>query len=254
MPGSALKTIPLTWPFAVWGMDMLGKFKAALGGYTHLLVAVDKFTKWVEAKPIKKCDSKTATKFLRELIYRYGYPHGIITDNGTNFAKGEMADFYEDKGIRLDLASVAHPESNGQAERANQSILHRIKPRLVVPMERAAGCWAEELPSVLWGIRTTPNRSTGFTPFFLVYGAEAVMPTDIAYDSPRVANYVEEENELQEGHAQAFPPWEGPFAVSRALGNDSYYLTDVRKDDKGEPLTREVERPWNINLLRRFYT
>ena len=50
------------------------------------------------------------------------------------------------------------------------------------------------------------------------------------------------------------PPWEGPFAISRVLGNDAYYLTDVRKDDKGEPLTREVERPWNINLLRRFYT
>ncbi|KAK1603022.1 hypothetical protein QYE76_007730 [Lolium multiflorum] len=122
MPGSALKTIPLTWPFAVWGMDMVENFKTAPGGYTHLLVAVDKFTKWIEAKPIKKCDSKTATKFLRELIYRYGYPHSIITDNGTNFAKGEMVDFCEEKGIRLDLAAVAHPESNGQAERANQSI------------------------------------------------------------------------------------------------------------------------------------
>jgi transposase InsO family protein len=306
MPGSALKTIPLTWPFAVWGMDMVGKFKTAPGGYTHLLVAVDKFTKWVEAKPIKKCDGKTATKFLRELIYRYGYPHSIITDNGTNFAKGEMADFCEEKGIRLDLASVAHPESNGQAERANQSILHGLKPRLVVPLERAAGCWAEELSSVLWGIRTTPNRSTGFTPFFLVYGAEAVMPTDIAYDSPRVANYAEEDNERarqddidlldeardlalsrtaiyqqdlrryhsrrvrsrsfqvgdlvlrliqdKKGMHKLSPPWEGPFAVSRVLGNDSYYLTDVRKDDKGEPLTREVERPWNVNLLRRFYT
>nr|XP_051211257.1 uncharacterized protein LOC127328720 [Lolium perenne] len=305
MPGSALKTIPLTWPFAVWGMDMVGKFKTAPGGYTHLLVAVDKFTKWIEAKPIKKCDGKTATKFLRELIYRYGYPHSIITDNGTNFAKGEMADFCEEKGIRLDLAAVAHPESNGQAERANQSILHGIKPRLMVPLERAAGCWAEELSSVLWGIRTTPNRSTGYTPFFLVYGAEAVMPTDIAYDSPRVANYVEEENEqswqdnvdildeardlalsrtaiyqqglrryhsrrvpsrsFQEGDLVLWliqdkkgmhklsPPWEGPFAISRVLGNDAYYLTDVRKNDKGEPLTREVERPWNVNLLRRFY-
>ncbi|XP_071676894.1 uncharacterized protein [Lolium perenne] len=258
MPSSALKTIPLTWPFAVWGMDMVGKFKTAPGGYTHLLVAVDKFTKWIEAKPIKKCDGKTATKFLRELIYRYGYPHSIITDNGTNFAKGEMADFCEEKGIRLDLTAVAHPES------------------------------------------------TGYTPFFLVYGAETVMPTDIAYDSPRVANYVEEENEqsrqnnvdildeardlalsrtaiyqqglrryhsrrvrsrsFQEGDLvlrliqdkkgmhKLSPPWEGPFAISRVLGNDAYYLTDVRKNDKGEPLTREVERPWNANLLRRFYT
>jgi transposase InsO family protein len=130
-------------------MDMVGPFKKAPSGYTHLLVAVDKFTKWVEAKPVRKCDGKTATKFLRELIYRYGFPNSIITDNGTNFAKGAMAEFCEEHHIRLDLASVAHPESNGQAERANQSILHGLKPRLQVPVERTVGCWVEELPSVI---------------------------------------------------------------------------------------------------------
>ena len=66
----------------------------------------------------------------------------------------------------------------------------------MVPLEKTPGCWVEELPSVLWSIRTTPNRSTGFTPFFLVYGAEAVLPTDIRHDSPRVAAYVEQDNEL----------------------------------------------------------
>jgi len=50
------------------------------------------------------------------------------------------------------------------------------------------------------------------------------------------------------------PPWEGPFVISKALGNDSYYLVDVRGDDKKQPKEVEVERPWNINLLRRFYT
>ena len=52
-PASALKAIPITWPFAVWGLDMVGPFKTARGGMTHLLVAVDKFTKWIEARPIK---------------------------------------------------------------------------------------------------------------------------------------------------------------------------------------------------------
>ena len=55
-PSSGLKTIPITWPFAVWGLDMVGPFKMARGGMTHLLVAVDKFTKWIEAKPIKRLD------------------------------------------------------------------------------------------------------------------------------------------------------------------------------------------------------
>ena len=140
MPSSELKTIPITWSFAVWGLDLVGKFKTAPSGFTHLLVGVNKFTKWVEAKPIKKCDRRTATKFLQELIYWYGYPHNIITDNGTNFTKGAMTDFCKEKGIRLDLASVAHPESNGQAEHANQSILHGLNPRLPVPLERTPGC------------------------------------------------------------------------------------------------------------------
>lgn len=194
--GSPLRTIPLTWPFAVWGMDMVSKFKTVPSGYTHLLVAVNKFTKWVEAKPIKKCDRKTVTKFLPKLIYRYGYPHSIITDNGKNFAHGEMEEFCQQKLIQLDLALVDHPESNGQAERANQCILHGLKPRLQVPLEHSAGCWVEELPAVLWSINTTPNRSTGYTPLFMVYGAKEVMSTDIDHDSPYVVNYTEGENEL----------------------------------------------------------
>ena len=65
----------------------------------------------------------------------------------------------------------------------------------MVPLKRTLGCWVEELPSVLWTINTTPNRSTGYTPFFMVYGAEAVLPSDIRHDSPHVTAYVEADNE-----------------------------------------------------------
>jgi len=167
MPASSLKTIPLTWPFAVWCLDMVGPFRPARGNMTHILVMVDKFTKWMEVKPIAKCDGETAVKFLKDIILRYGYPHSIITDNGTNFAKGAFARFCMEKNIRLDLASVAHPQANGQVERTNGLILSGIKPRLMEPLKRSVGCWIDELPAVLWSLRTTPNRSTGYTPFFL---------------------------------------------------------------------------------------
>ncbi|KAI5000684.1 hypothetical protein ZWY2020_010643 [Hordeum vulgare] len=172
---------------------MVGTFKMARGGMTHLLVAVDKFTKWIEARPIKKLDGPTAVKFITHISVRYGVPHSIITDNGTNFAKGALALYCSKVGIRLDLASVAHPQSNGQAERINGLILAGIKPRLVAPLVRSAGCWIEEMSAVLWSLRTTPNRSTGLTPFFLVYGSEAIIPTDIEFDSPRVTLYTETE-------------------------------------------------------------
>jgi hypothetical protein len=109
MPATTLHTIPITWPFAVWGLDMVGLLKTSPSGFTHLLVAVDKFMKWVEAKPIRKLHGKTALKFVKDIVLRFGIPHSIITDNGTNLSQGEVEEYYHHNGICLDLASVAHP-------------------------------------------------------------------------------------------------------------------------------------------------
>jgi hypothetical protein len=65
-------------------------------------------------------------------------------------------------------------------------VLADIRPKLVEPLEHSSSCWVKEIPSVLWSLRTTPNHSVGFTPFFLVYGAEAVLPTNIKFDALRV--------------------------------------------------------------------
>ncbi|XP_020198072.1 uncharacterized protein [Aegilops tauschii subsp. strangulata] len=126
-PASALQTITITWPFAVWGLDMVGPFKTTQDGMTHLLVAMDKFTKWIKARPIKKLDGPTPVRFLMDIAVRYDVPHNIITDNSTNFAKGALAQYCSTSGIRLNLASIADPQSNGQVERANDLILAGIK-------------------------------------------------------------------------------------------------------------------------------
>ena len=91
--------IPITWPFAVWGLDMVGPFKRSKDKKTHLLVAVDKFTKWVEAEPVSKCDAATLVQFMKKVIFRFGFPHSIITDNGTNHSKGAMEDFCQREHI-----------------------------------------------------------------------------------------------------------------------------------------------------------
>ena len=70
---------------------------------------MDKFTKWIEVKPIKKLNGPTAMTFIPDITTRYNIPHSIIIDNGTNFAKGALARFCVIQGIRLDFASVAHP-------------------------------------------------------------------------------------------------------------------------------------------------
>jgi hypothetical protein len=82
-PAQELQTIPLTWPFAVWGLDILGPFPRAQGGYRYLYVAIDKFTKWVEVEPVCTIPARSAVKFIHGLVCRFGVPNRIITDNGS---------------------------------------------------------------------------------------------------------------------------------------------------------------------------
>ena len=138
-PGAELRPIPLAWPFAQWGLDMVGKLpRSSQGGYVYLLVAVDKFTKWIEAMPVTNQKGKTAIKFFESIVYRFSVPHNIITDNGSNFISKEFQDFCEGLGINISYASVAHPQTNGHVEKANGLVGGGIKKRLMSPLERIA--------------------------------------------------------------------------------------------------------------------
>jgi hypothetical protein len=75
--------IPITWPFAVWGPNLVGPLQKASGAYTHLLIAVDKFSKWIEARPISKIRSEQAVSFFMDIIHCIRVPNSIIIDNGT---------------------------------------------------------------------------------------------------------------------------------------------------------------------------
>jgi transposase InsO family protein len=109
-----LMTIPLAWPFAQWGLGQVGPLpRSSTGGYTCLLVAVDKFTKWIEVVPVRDQIAKTAVKFFEGITCRFGMPHSIITDNGSNFDSKEFRKFCDDGNIKLKFASVAHPQTNG---------------------------------------------------------------------------------------------------------------------------------------------
>jgi hypothetical protein len=67
----------------MWGLDLVGLFKKAKGGFTHIFMAVDKFTKWIEAKPAASITAAKALEFIKEIMYMFGVPNNIITDNGT---------------------------------------------------------------------------------------------------------------------------------------------------------------------------
>jgi transposase InsO family protein len=122
-------------------------------------------------------------------------PNSIITDNRSQFTGRKFLDFCEKHHIRVDWAAVAHPQTNGQVERANGMILQGLKPMIFDRLNKSGRRWLQELPAVVWSLRTTPSRATRFIPFFLVYGAEADLPTDLEYGSPRVKGYDEGANQ-----------------------------------------------------------
>jgi transposase InsO family protein len=102
-------------------------------------VSIDKFTKWIEVKPVTCPKSDRVLDFLDELVHRYGLPHRIITDLGSNFNNHQFWEYCENTGIDIRYVSVAHPQANGQVERANGMVLDTLKKRLhdVVPKEES---------------------------------------------------------------------------------------------------------------------
>ncbi|XP_025820192.1 uncharacterized protein LOC112896438 [Panicum hallii] len=132
-------------------------YAAAVGGYPYLYVAIDKFTKWPEATPMVNITKASAIAFPKSIVCR----------------------------------------SNGQVERANAEILTGLKIRTYNDLEKHGAKWVDQLPSILWGNRTTPSRAIEETPFFLVYGAEACHPPEITMGSLRVQAFDEGLQERQ---------------------------------------------------------
>jgi ribonuclease HI len=102
LPAQALQTIPITWPFAVWGLDLVGPLQKAPRGFSHLLVAIDKFSKWIKVRPLTSIRSEQAVAFFTNIIHRFGVPNSIITDNGTQFTGKKFLDFCKDHHIHVD--------------------------------------------------------------------------------------------------------------------------------------------------------
>ena len=92
---------------------MVGPLKRAPDGYTHLLVVVDKFTKWIEARPIYVIKSEQAMLFFLDIIHRFEVLNSIIMDNGMQFTGNKFLRFYDKYHIQVDWAIVAHPHMNG---------------------------------------------------------------------------------------------------------------------------------------------
>ncbi|GJS67585.1 reverse transcriptase domain-containing protein [Tanacetum coccineum] len=256
------------WPFYKWGINIAGPFPEGPRKVKFLIVAMDYFTKWIEAKV-------------------------MATITGNQFSDNSFKDWCEKLNITQRFASVKHPQSNGLVERANRSLGEGIKARLGEGNKN----WIEEIPHVLWAYRTMIKSSHGDTLFSLSYGTEAVILAEIGMPTYRtvVVDAVHNDEELrlnldlleerreravireakaklkmtkyynarvrgvtfrpgdfvyrsnEASHAvdgvKLGPKWEGPYEVTEALGDRAYRLRSM----DGMVLLRT----WNIANLKK---
>jgi hypothetical protein len=158
-------------------------------------------------------------------------------------------------GIKLKFASVAHHKTNGQVEKANGLICNGIKKRLLAPLEKAKHAWVDELLSVLWSMRTTPNAATQETPFFMVHGAEVMLPVEITHEAPRIAAYNKTTStEALQDDVDALDEARD-VALARATQYQqslrNYHSTRVRPSifrSRGSSPTTQAGWPWKIRI------
>ncbi|XP_061945039.1 uncharacterized protein LOC133669048 [Populus nigra] len=190
-PPAPLFNMTSPWPFAMWGIDVIGPINPkASNRHQFILVAIDYFTKWVEASSYAHVTQKVVKCFIeKDLICRYGSPEKIVTDNAQNFNGKIITELCVKWKIKHSNSSPYRPKMNGAVEAANKNIKKIIQKMVVTYKD-----WHEMLPFALHAYRTAVRTSTGATPYSLVFGMEAVMPLEVEIPSLRVLM----ESELEE--------------------------------------------------------
>ncbi|OMO53214.1 Integrase, catalytic core [Corchorus capsularis] len=195
------------WAFSMWGIDVIGVINPkASNGHRFILVAIDYFTKWVEAASYASVTQAVVTKYIKkEIICRYGLPERIITDNASNLNQGLVEETCKQFKIVHSNSTIYRLKMNGAVEAANKNI-----KKIVAKMTETYKDWHEKLPFALHAYRTCVRTSTGgggwggATPYSLVYGMEAVVPIEVEIPSIRVyrETKLEESEWVQERYDQ----------------------------------------------------
>jgi hypothetical protein len=204
-------------------------------------------------KPVTFPKADRVLDFLDELVHRYGLPHRIITDLGSNFNNHQFWEYCENSGIDVRYVSVAHPRANGQVERANGMVLDALKKRLHGAANSKGGKCIKELPNALWGLRTQPSKPTGQSPYFLVYGSEAILPADVIWNSPAVEHY--DKGVSEDSRRADIDSLEE--ARCAALVQSARYLEGIRRyhdrTSRNDPSTLEISSS-AVSRTRKDYT
>jgi len=187
-PAPLHPTVP-SWPFDAWGIDVIGSIEPPSSkGQKFILAATDYFSRWAEAIPLREVKAENVINFLeRNIIYHFGVPHRITSDNGPAFRSHKIVRFAKKYKIQWNYSTGYYAQANGLAEAFNKTLANILK-KTVAKHKRD---WHDRLYEALWAYRVTVRTPTQSTPYSLVFGTEAVLPLEVELPALRVAVHEE---------------------------------------------------------------
>ena len=175
-----LTPIPVGGPFDRVGVDVI-QYPKSQQGNRYAVVFVDYLTKWPEVFPVPNQSAATIARlFVEEIICRHGVPGELLSDRGTSFLSNLMTEVCRLMGTKKVNTTAYHPQTDGLVERFNRT----LTDMLAKTVEKNGSNWDEKIPYVLFAYRTSLQQSTRESPFFLLHGRDAILPTSPVRHAP----------------------------------------------------------------------
>ena len=176
-PALPLQPVTIENPFKQWGLDVVGEINPNSSKlHKYILTTIDYFSKWIEAIPLKVINDTKVIQFLQwNIVTRFGLPNCLVFDNAKYFSSLKIIEFALKYNINIKYSANYYPQRNGVAEFSNKNLLWIIK-KTVVKNQRD---WHTTLDTTLWADRVTLRNSLRTSPYFLVYGKEAILSPNI---------------------------------------------------------------------------
>eukprot|EP00253_Pinus_taeda_P007727 PITA_07727 len=189
-PAFPLQPVNIDHTFEQWGLDIIGEITPQSSKqHKYILTATHYFTKWVEAIPLKTINSEGIIEFIDQfIITRFGVPNALVFDNASYFSGNAMFEFAIKRGFKLKYSANYYSQGNGLAESTNKNLFKFIKRTI----EQNHKNWHKSLIFALWADRIMQKASIGTSPFNLVYGKEAMLPTNLVLPSLALVQLIEE--------------------------------------------------------------
>ncbi|KAL0420546.1 UNVERIFIED_CONTAM: hypothetical protein Slati_3077500 [Sesamum latifolium] len=231
-----MEPVRIACPFDQWGIDIVGPFPSAVAQKKFMIVAVEYFTKWVEAEAVAKISEMEVINFIwKNIICRIGISRVLVSDNGTQFQGNAIVAWCKELKIQQNFTAVGNPQANGQTEVTNRTNFATSEDETRRSQEFVG--------------RATTRRCYGHTERPQDHLQGLMIRSYNRKIRPRhfqVGDLVLKKVEVSKHVEKLDPGWEGPFKVTKVKKSGTYKLQDL--DGKDLP------RPWNVHNLKRFYT